>query len=202
LIVVGLVLCLVALCTIVAVDFREGRSPQTRKVPSEIQGKIDQPMAAADPEEFWERVRRQLPDRPKFQPPAWEPTTDADKVVDRFVKLWNAGDPAASHQLGRVPTVPADPVSEGEAERLQTDFFLREAVRVQTICRGEPNDEGGLKATPGLYTLIVKGGVAAPELRVRANGGVDNVQRTVLNPSLVVEVCDGKVFGVRATGPL
>src|SRR5262249_2559418 len=97
---------------------------------------------------------------------------------------------------------PGEPVPEGEAERLQTDFFLRELVRVQTVCRGEPDGEGGLKATPGLYTLIVKGGVAAPELRVRANGEVDKLQRTGFNPSLVVEVRDGKVVGVRTTGPL
>jgi hypothetical protein len=166
------------------------------------------PKKAADPpggkkEDFWEKVARDLPDRPKWEAPDWEPKSAADRLVDRFVKLRDARDRAALRLLGRVPEVPDGPVSEAEAERLQTDFFLRDKdLRFRLVCRGEPDGNGGIRDTPGLYTLLGEGYVTAPAIGVKTDKGVDPpAQRMMSHPALVVEVRGGKIFGVRATLP-
>ena len=74
------------------------------------------------------------PIRPAAAPEAadWSqaPATDEERICVQFLQLKNAGDPAADKLLGPAPAVPAAPVSREEAERLQTDFFLRQDFRV------------------------------------------------------------------------
>jgi hypothetical protein len=125
------------------------------------------------------------PERPA---PAEQSVTEAERVIDRFVRLTNAGDPAAADLLGPAPAVPKGPVSPGEVGRLQTDYFLREPVRVVSA----------LPSPGGRFVLVVQGNVAAPTLEVRTPTGVERSQRTMTNPDLVVEVRDGKIHGVRA----
>jgi hypothetical protein len=116
--------------------------------------------------------------------------SDDEVLCDRFVRLRNAGHAAADALLGRVPVVPDAPVSPEEANRLQTDFFLREPVEIRTVERAP----GG----PPRFVLAAKGNVAAPALSVRTSAGVERSQRTMTNPDLVVEVRDGKIYGVRS----
>jgi hypothetical protein len=147
----------------------------------------------------WERIERQVAAREKWVPEEWRPQSEADRVINQFARLHNAGNPAAGKLLGRVPEVPNEPVTEAEAERLQTDFLLRlEGTRIVRILRGEPDVKGGLKDTPGRYTFLTKGGGNVPELRVRTRDGVENRPRGGFNFDLIVAVRAGKVFGVRA----
>ena len=76
-----------------------------------------------------------------------------------------------------------------EADRLQTDFFLRQDVRIVGAGRD--------KAT-GALVLYTKGNVSAPTLHVKTETGVETAQRTMANPDLVVEVRDGRIYGVAA----
>jgi hypothetical protein len=132
-------------------------------------------------------------------PEEWRPRTEADGVVDRFVQLRNAGDGAALNLLGREPVVPKEPVAAGEAEQLQTDFLLRaEGLRIVRILRGEPDGKGGLKSTPGRYTLLTKGGGNVPEIGVHTPHGVERSPRGGFNFDLIVTVRNGKLSGVRA----
>ena len=116
------------------------------------------------------------------------PATEEEQVCVRFIRLRNAGDPA-DKLLGPAPVVPTAPVSKAEADRLQTDFFLRQDVRVV----GAGHD----KAT-GALVLYTKGNVSAPTLHVKTETGVETAQRTMANPDLVVEVRDGRIYGVAA----
>ncbi len=114
--------------------------------------------------------------------------TDEELLCQRFAKLHNAGDPAAAGLLGRVPEVPGAPVTSEEAGRLQADFFLRQPIEV-------------LRVTPARgshFVLVTRGNVAAPTLEERTATGIERSQRTMSNPDLVVEVRDGRIYGVRA----
>src|SRR5205823_2138386 len=91
--------------------------------------------------------------------------------------------------LGPAPSVPAAPISQEEADRLQADFFLREDVRIVGVGRD--------RRTRALV-LFARGNVSAPALPVRTAGGVESAQRTMANPDLSVEVRDGRVYGVAA----
>jgi hypothetical protein len=138
-------------------------------------------------------------------PEPWKVRSAEDQVVDDFVKLHQAGDPRALQLLGPAPEFGDEVVKEDEAERRETDHFLRSSLEFVDIWRGEPDGQGGQKPVPGRYTLVAKGGVFAPGLQVDyGNGKASPRQRTMHNPDLIVEVRDGKVRGVRAdvhTGP-
>jgi hypothetical protein len=120
--------------------------------------------------------------------------TDEEVLCDRFAHLHNAGDPAAEALLGRVPVVPDAPATSEEASRLQADFFLRAPIEILQVA-----PERGRPVSPtGRFVFVTKGNVAAPTLQERTSTGVERSQRTMSNPDLVVEVRDGKIYGVRA----
>jgi hypothetical protein len=158
---------------LLAVDYRPGRTsifPRPRKAPTA--------RLAAQP---------------------WVPRTEDERLLDQFVKLHNARDRSAVQHLGPMPVFGEEPVSEKDAEPLQTDYFLRSELRIVDVWRGEPDGAGGQRAAPGRYTLVTKGGVATPYFRVRTDKGIDPPSQLVMNnPDLVVEVRDGKVRGVKS----
>src|SRR5262249_56778003 len=104
-------------------------------------------------------ARRAGPGGRKGTPREWKPATEDDRLVDRFVRLRGADDPAAWELLGPAPPDPDTPVPAEDVPRAQTDFFLRDkGLRVEVICRGEPNDDGSaLTPAPSRYTLFTRG---------------------------------------------
>jgi hypothetical protein len=116
------------------------------------------------------------------------PVNEDERVAAEFVQLKNAGDPSAAGLLGRTPASPPDAVSRAEADRLQTDFFLRQDLHIVGARRGR---------SPGTLVLATKGNVSAPGLLVQEGAAASSEQRTMSNPDLTVEVRDGKIFGVR-----
>jgi hypothetical protein len=125
-------------------------------------------------------------------PPRWEALSAADRVIDAFVSARRNGGEQALELLGPAPVFPEQGVSEAEAERLQTESFLRADLKFVDVWRGEPD-------VPGRYTLATRGNVSAPPLRIQTAKGVDPPsQRFMTNPDLVVEVRGGKVYGVRS----
>jgi hypothetical protein len=132
-------------------------------------------------------------DQPAFtgggKPPPRE-LTEEELLCDRFARLHNAGDPAAAALLGRVPAVPDAPVTSQEVNRLQADYFLREPIEIRQV--------GPERGSRGRFVFVTKGNVAAPTLPEQTPTGVERSQRTMSNPDVVVEVRDGKIYGVRA----
>jgi hypothetical protein len=133
-----------------------------------------------------------------WRPEPWEPSSQNDRVVDRFVKLWRAGDTEAVKLLGGKPLVEDELVPEKAFDARSTDSFLRQKVEVIAIWRGEPDGAGGQKAATDRYTIACKGVVQSPVVRVRtARGEPSSTREIVTNPELVVEVQGGKIHGVR-----
>jgi hypothetical protein len=128
--------------------------------------------------------------RPRVRKPKWEVVTADDQVCDTFVQKRNGGDPGGNNLLGPAPGVPAGAVSESEADRLQTEHFLRSDLTIVEIRRTQ---------VPNRYCFVTQGNVAAPRLEVVHNNETCPEQRTMSNPDLYVEVRDGKIHGVRAT---
>jgi hypothetical protein len=116
------------------------------------------------------------------------PQTEDERLAAKFIHLKNDGDPAAEELLGRQPAVPSESVSRAEADRLQTDFFLRQPLHIVGTRRG-----GGA----GRLILATKGNVSAPRFQVQEGATASSEQRTMSNPDLTIEVHDGKIFGVR-----
>lgn len=117
------------------------------------------------------------------------PATPEQRLCVRFLQLKNAGDPAAEKLLGPAPVVPVAPLSPEEAERLQTDLFLRQNFRVVGT---------GRDRLTGALVLLTQGNVSAPTLSVKTGDGVETSQRTMSNPDLLIEVRDGCIAGVAA----
>jgi hypothetical protein len=133
----------------------------------------------------------------------WQPRTDEDRIIDRFVTLHKAGDKSALDLLGPAPVFDDEPVSETTAERRQTDFFLRSNLRFRDIWRGEPDGNGSRRAVPGRYTIGTKGSVSSPKLNIRTKRGIDpRVQAHASSSDLVVEVREGKIYGLRFEIPM
>ena len=107
-------------------------------------------------------------------------------ALRQFMQAKNAGAPAPE-LLGPPPAVPDGPVSPEEADRLDTEFSLRQDVHFSGV---------GRAAKPGELVLCAKGSVSAPELRVRTASGVETHQRVMFNPDVTVEVRDGRICGV------
>jgi hypothetical protein len=118
-----------------------------------------------------------------------EPDTAEERICARFIELKNAGHPVAFQMLGPAPAVPNGPVSQAEADGLQTDFFLRQDVRIVGVGRDRRS---------GALVLYTKGNVFAPTLQVKTATGAQTAQRTMSNPDLTVEVRDGRIYGVAA----
>ena len=103
------------------------------------------------------------------------------------MQLKNKGDPAAAALLGPPTAAPNGPVSQEEADRLDTEYFLRQDIHFTGV---------GRAAKPGQLVLCAKGSVSAPELHVRTASGVESRQRVLFNPDITVEVRDGRIYGV------
>jgi hypothetical protein len=117
------------------------------------------------------------------------PVSEDEHICARFVRLKNAGDPAAFDLLGPAPAMPDGPLTLDQADRLETEYFLRQDVRFTGA---------GRDPRTGALVLYAKGNVSAPTLRVTTGEGAENVQRTMSNPDLTVEVRDGRIYGVAA----
>jgi hypothetical protein len=185
----------------VVVAWRTGRSPAPERAdlgPAKRQLTREQLRQRAE----FEKVYGQLPPpSAKWAPPAWAPATEKENVLDRFVKLRNAGDPSAEQLLPRKEGLPEQPVPEAEWLRLSLDRALREpGLKVAHVCRGEPDGEGGLKDVPGRWTLVTSGSFSGPPFSVREpDGRVSvNCQKHYSDSAVIVEVKGGKVHGVRA----
>jgi hypothetical protein len=112
------------------------------------------------------------------------------RLCEEFARLKKLGDPSAAQLLGRVPTPPATPVSEEDADSLQADYFLADSIEVLSV-----------KTSPkhrNQFILVTKGNVSPPTLAVRTRKGIENSQRMLFNPDVLVEVRDGKIYGVAA----
>lgn len=131
----------------------------------------------------------------------WRRNSDADeslreavamladrKICEQYKELKNAGDPAADRLLAALPDVPADPISQEQADRFQAGCFLHQKIRIGSV----------RSASSSRFILSTKGNVSAPTISVRGSNGVESIQRTMSNPDLLVEVRDGKIHGVRA----
>jgi hypothetical protein len=117
-------------------------------------------------------------------------TTAEGRLLAEFVERKNNGDPAAFALLGPAPDFSGPPVPKEEADRLQTDFYLRQNVQFTGVGRDKKT---------GALVLFGKGGAAAPTMQViTANGLEPSGQRVLINPDLTVEVRDGHIYGVAA----
>ncbi len=118
------------------------------------------------------------------------PITSEEWLCARFIQLKNNGDPTAAALLGPPTTAPDGSVAPEEADRLDTEYFLRQDIHFTGV---------GRAAKPGQLVLYAKGSVSAPELHVRTASGVESRQRVLFNPDITVEVRDGRIFGVSSS---
>jgi hypothetical protein len=132
---------------------------------------------------------------PGKEAPPVRVVSDDERLCGQFMKLKNAADAKADDLLGRVPGVTEEALPEDEVQRLQTDFFLRENIQVLSVT-AEGNRRANVPA--GCFVLATRGNVAAPILNQKTANGVERSQRTMANPDLIVQVRDGKIYGVRA----
>jgi hypothetical protein len=134
-----------------------------------------------------------------WKPEEGEKLTETEEVVDRFMRLHKGKDKAALDLLGPAPVFDENPVSEKEADARATDHFLRGKLRILDWWRGEPDGKGGQRPKANHFTLVTKGNVSSPPMRIRTDKGVEGPSQTHLtNPDLIVLVRDGKIHGVRA----
>jgi hypothetical protein len=138
------------------------------------------------------------PTKPRVSQDKWRVETDDDRVCDQFMKRRAEGDVAANALLGRVPAVPEKPFSSPEElERMQCDFYLHDPnTRVLAISR-EPVVGGPLR-----YRFKTEGNIAPPRLPIQRPTEVEHWGRTMYNLQLIVEVNDGKLFGVSGKNDL
>jgi hypothetical protein len=136
--------------------------------------------------------------RDTWKPDEWQPVTDEDKVIDRFVRLRKANDPDALKLLRPLP--PEDqPINDADFESVAANYFLRSPqLRIIDVWKGEPGSDGKPRPAPGRYILVTKGSVSTPVLRIRNAGGGDSPsQMHMSHPDLVVEVKDGVIRPLR-----
>ena len=135
----------------------------------------------------------------RWQAPQWQPMTAEDQLIDRFVRLRQARDPAALKHLAAL-TAEDQPIDDAEFEPWAAGFFLRsDKLQILEIWKGEPDKDGKPSPHPRRYILVTKGSVSTPLLRIRNPGGGDSPsQLNMHNPDLVVEVReDGVIRGLR-----
>lgn len=121
-------------------------------------------------------------------------TEEEEKVCREFIRLKNAKDPAANDLLGPAAVIPDEPVSPEEAQRLQTEAFLRGDYEITDVWSRPAT--AGSPTTP--IILVTKGAFEGVRLKIKTPSGVDVVTRSMAHPDLIVEVRDGKIHGVRA----
>jgi hypothetical protein len=203
---VALVLGVVApLAVVLAVGWagREDR-PQKKEV-----GKSRPELPSAEERNPWAMLLKNAPPRRKPVLPVWEPTSAEDRVIDAFVRLRKTNPAAARKLLGRkeAPEMKDRVWAPEEVAVLTGELFLRaDELRIIAIWGGEPAteaDDTGLNPQvprAGRYTLITRGGATTPPYRLTtAKPDTSPIQGVMLNPDLIVDVRDGKVFAVRAS---
>jgi|SRR5579884_386813 len=123
---------------------------------------------------------------------SWRKPADRDPlaVAEEFQKLRETGQPA-DELLGPAPEVPSQPVPRDEADRIFADLVLRGHYRVEEVW---PQD--------GRRVLLVCAGEdGVPQVPYRTESGVDRTPGRVADPSVLAEVRDGKLYGVRVELP-
>lgn len=112
-----------------------------------------------------------------------------------FAALHNARDAGADKLLGPEIKAPQGEITPEEAVPIDADTFLRRDLMVLDVLP-DPSAAAGHH-----FILVTKGAAAGQPLRIRSGDKVDRIQGVVTNPALVVEVRDGKIYGVRVQLP-
>lgn len=119
---------------------------------------------------------------------------EPEALVRQFAEYRNAGDQRADALLGPPPVVPARAVSREKAARLDAEFILRQPLRIDAV-RPRPPEPGQDWSVPR-FKLVAKGSAASERMLVEGDSSPS--QRTLYNPDIIVEVRDGRIYGVRA----
>jgi hypothetical protein len=128
------------------------------------------------------------PGGPEEKEPAIDPT------CEEFARLKNDGDPGANDLLSPMPAIPFEPVTEAEAARLDADIVLHRDFKVNRVTPLPSTGSGHRR-----YVLWLQGGLCSETFTVRtADGKLERGQRMLTNPDVIVEVRDGKIYGVKA----
>ncbi len=78
------------------------------------------------------------------------------QLCEQLQRLKNAGDPSADQLLAALPDVPDGPISQEDADRFKTDYFLHQDIRILSV-HAVPSNR---------CVLITKGNVSVPTLQV------------------------------------
>jgi hypothetical protein len=120
--------------------------------------------------------------------------SDAGRLCLKFADAVNAGKKLPADLLGPAPSVPAEPVTPEEADRLDAEFILRNLYTITEV-RPQP---GGPNGAPR-FLFVLKGDVKSERLRVRTpEGRIEEGTRSMTSPEVIAEVRDGKIYGVKA----
>lgn len=128
---------------------------------------------------------------------SWNASTDEDRLVEAFQKARNK-DGKSTLNLAPDPVFDDKPVSEAEAEALQSHYILHRVKRVVAIRAGEPGKGTKWLPTPHRYTLTTKVGVATPKVAVQVGDRIEAPNLIITNPDIIVEVRNGKIHALRA----
>lgn len=158
------------------------RDKEDEKDPVEAKEPAKKPTLA----DVLEQAQR-MPRQEKWKIEPWKPASEDDKLIDRFVRLHNAGDRTAGDRtaddlLAALPK--KEPTTDAESERRDAGAFLRrDNVRVLTVWRGEPDANGKPRPSPQRYTLVMKGGGSVPSgYGLRDPVIVVEVKGTIIEP--------------------
>jgi hypothetical protein len=121
--------------------------------------------------------------------------TAEEQLCTQFAKLKNASDPSAAELLGPTPVVPTDPVTPDEAQRVQTEFFLRGNYQITQVRPWTPVPAAG--ETLPRFILVTQGSMSSDPIQIKTATGVEKENRSLAHPDILVEVRDGKIYGVR-----
>lgn len=118
-----------------------------------------------------------------------------EQICLRFANLKNAKSPQAEALLGPAPAWPMEPITSAEADRLDAEFMLRGSYRVKEVrtelIRGTSNPPARAR-----YVLVIEGKYDSEPVQVLAGTRSERRQRLVVNPDVIVEVREGKLYGV------
>lgn len=121
--------------------------------------------------------------------------TEEERLCREFAELKNKRIGKANELLAPAPEVPNHPVSEEEAERLFAAFLLHNGdLQVKVV---QPEASSSALTANGRMVLVLKGDYLSEPLLVETANGVDPRQRVARDPTVVVEVNDGKIRGVK-----
>ena len=96
--------------------------------------------------------------------------------------------------LGPAPNVPDTPVSPPAGERLDAEFILRDHYRILEVRPSAKGPDGAPR-----FLFVLKGAVNSQEFPIRtAEGKIEKGRRSMSSPEVIVEVRDGKLYGIKA----